>query len=70
VGAATTLALLNYLMTREQLIAEADLLAERLVAIGDMDSFEQIFGSRDPNLDLKTFPTERLQDIYDENIKD
>ena len=58
------------IINRDNLLSECEALAERLVAIGDMDSFEQIFGSRDPNFKLATLPTEQLQNIYDEDIKE
>lgn len=57
-------------MDRNALLQEVTAYAERLVNAGDMASFEEIFGSTDPEFDVKTLSDEILQGICDEYIKE
>jgi len=55
---------------RQQLLDEVDAYAERLVAIGDMEAFEEVFGSSDPDFDISRLTTAELREIHDEYIAD
>jgi hypothetical protein len=60
----------NRHMDRHRLLDEVDALAERLVTAGDMDAFEKVFGSRDPDFPIQDLPLARLREIYREYIKE
>jgi hypothetical protein len=60
----------NNRLTRHRLIDEVDAYAERLITAGDLDSFEEVFGSRDPDFPVHNLSYERLREIYREYIKE
>lgn len=57
-------------MDREQLIQKATDYAGRLIGAGDLATFEEVFGSADPDFDVSTLSTEDLQFIYNEYLAD
>jgi hypothetical protein len=57
-------------MDRDTLLHKVTAYAERLVNAGNMASFEEVFGSTDPDFDVKALPDENLQWIYDEYVEE
>lgn len=58
-------------MNKINLISEVDDYAERLIAAGDIDSFERVFETRDcSNFSVFSLTQDQLQEIYNEYIKE
>lgn len=57
-------------LSRDQLLVEVGDFADRLVAIGDLETFKNLFGTDDLDFDIGSLSLEQLQDIFDENIAD
>lgn len=55
---------------REEIVSKVKAYADRLVAAGDMDAFEQVFNSRDVDFDVSTLDRTTLRTIYVDYVHD